>query len=200
MTLPEWIEKFGTDEACQQYLESQRWPNGFVCPRCEGTKAWTVRRSDRTAPLYECTACHYQPSVTVGSIFHRTKVALSLWFLAIFLIAIDKGGISALTLSRELGLSYPTALLMHHKIRQAMADRNAQYQLRGLVELDDAYFGGKSHGPGKRGRDTDQDPVVVGVSLNNKWHPQYVFSEALSIEKTARSPRTRTVVEQPILT
>ncbi len=102
-----------------------------------------------------------------------------MWFLAIFLIAVDKGGKSALALSRELGLRYATAWLLHHKIQWAMTDRNAQYQLGGLVELDDAYFGGVSHGAGKRGRGTDQDPVVVGVSLNAQGHPQYAFLEAV---------------------
>ena len=195
VTLPEWIKKFGTDEACQKHLESQRWPSGFVCSRCEGTKAWTVQRSDRIAPLYECAACHYQASVTVGTIFHRTKVSLSVWFLAIFLLAVDKRGISALTLSRKLGLSYPTAWLMHHKIQQAMAERNGHYQLGGIVELDDAYFGGQSHGPGKRGRGTDQDPVVVGVSLTAQGHPQYVFLETVSDlgEATVKSVLRRRV-------
>ena len=104
---------------------------------------------------------------------------LRVWFLAIFLIAVDKGGKSALALSRELGLWYATAWLLHHKIQWAMTDRNAKYQLGGLVELDDAYFGGISHGVGKRGRGTDQDPVVVGVSLNKKGHPQYAFLEVV---------------------
>lgn len=179
MTLPEWIKKFGTDEACQQYLFTQRWPEGFTCTRCQGHKYWKVQRSDRTAPLYECATCHYQASVTVGTIFHRTKVPLSVWFLAIFLMAVDKGGISALSLSRQLGVSYPTAWLMHHKIQHAMAARNGQYQIGGLVELDDAYFGGKSHGPGKRGRGTDQDPIVVGISLTSQGHPRYAFLEAV---------------------
>lgn len=104
-------------------------------------------------------------------IFHRTKVFLRVWFLAIFLIAVDRGEKSALALSRELGLRYATAWLLHHKIQWAMTDRNAKYQLGGLVEFDDAYFGGVSHGAGKRGRGTDQEPVIVGVSLNDKGHP-----------------------------
>jgi hypothetical protein len=77
-------------------------------------------------------------SVTAGTIFHRTKVPLRVWFLAIFLMAVDKGGKSALAVSRKLGLRYATAQLLHHKIQAAMADRNARYQLEGIVELDAA--------------------------------------------------------------
>ena len=99
--------------------------------------------------------------------------------VAIFLVAVDKGGKSAWALSRELGLRYDTAWLLHHKIQQAMKDRNAHYQLGGLIELDDAYFGGVSHGEGKRGRGTNQDPVIVGVSLNSPGHPQHIFMDAV---------------------
>ena len=181
MNLLSWTQKFGTDAACRQYLFDQRWPQGFVCPQpdCEGREYWKIQRSDRTDVLYQCTRCHHQVSVTAGTLFHRTKVALPVWFLAIYRVAVDKGGVSALALSRELGVSYPTAWLMHHKIQQAMAERNARYQLGGLVELDDAYFGGVSHGPG-----TGQDPVVVGVSLTEHGHPQYVFLDAVeSLQK-----------------
>ncbi len=149
-----------------------------MCPKRQGTTYWTIQRSNRTAPWYECTAGHHQSSVTAGTIFHRTKLPLRVWFLAIFLIAVDKGGKSALALSRELDLRYDAAWLMHHKIQQAMQDRNARYQLGGLVEQYDAYFGGVSHGTGKRGRGTDQDSVVIGVSLNAQDHPRYVFLQA----------------------
>ncbi|PSR20611.1 MAG: IS1595 family transposase [Sulfobacillus acidophilus] len=164
-------------------LYRQRWPNGFTCSKCQGTKCWTVHRSGRTGTLYEYSACGHQDSITAGTIFHRTKVPLRVWFVAIFLIAVHKGGTSALALSRELGLRYATAWLLHHKIPLAMTDRNAQYQLGGLVELDDAYFGGVSHGAGKRGRGTAQDSVVIGVSLNEKDHPQSVFLEAVESVK-----------------
>ncbi len=180
MTILEWQDQFPTDEACREYLFKQRWPEGFLCPQCQGQKYWTIQRSERTAPLYECTQCHHQTSVTAGTLFHRTKVALRVWFMAIFMVAVDKGGQSALTLSRELGLKYVTAWLLHHKIQQAMADRNGLYKLGGLLELDDAYFGGISHGSGKRGRGTDQDPVIVGVSLDAQGHPQHAFFEAVS--------------------
>jgi predicted RNA-binding Zn-ribbon protein involved in translation (DUF1610 family)/transposase-like protein len=179
MTIIEWQRKFSDDDACRTYLFAQRWPNGFVCPKCQGTKYWTVQRSGRHAPVYECAACGHQASVTAGTVFARTKVALQVWFWAIFFMAVDKGGKSAMALSRELGLPYMTAWLLHHKIQQAMADRNRRYKLGGLLELDDAYFGGVSHGPGKRGRGTDQDPVLVGVSLTEQGHPQHAFLEVV---------------------
>ena len=179
MTLLEWQVRFGTAEGCYAYLYAARWPEGFRCPGCAGTKAWRVQRGDRGSPLYECAACHHQASLTAGTIFHRTKVPLPVWFLALYLMAVDKGGKSALALHRELGVAYRTAWLLHHKIQHAMATRNAAYQLGGLVELDDAYFGGVSHGSGKRGRGTEQDPVVVGVSLTPQGHPQYAFLEAV---------------------
>jgi Zn ribbon nucleic-acid-binding protein len=178
MTLLEWQDRFGTEDACRESLFRQRWPDGFWCPACEGREYWTIQRSGRTAPLYECRACGHQVSVTAGTIFHRTKVPLRVWFLAIFLMAVDKGGKSALALSRELGLRYATAQLLHHKIQAAMADRNARYRLEGIVELDDAYVGGVSHGTAGRG--TKQDPVVVGVSLDGQGHPQYVFLETVA--------------------
>ena len=186
MNLLSCTQKFGTDQDCREYLFDQRWPEGFVCPQadCGGREYWKIQRANRTDVLYECTQCHHQVSLTAGTLFHRTKVALPVWFLAIYRVAVDKGGVSAVELARELGVSYPTAWLMHHKIQRAMADRNGRYQLGGLVELDDAYFGGVSHGPGKRGRGTDQDPVVVGVSLTDHGHPQYVFLEAVeSLQK-----------------
>jgi transposase-like protein len=138
-------------------------------------------------------------SVTAGTVFHKTKLPLSYWFWAIFLVANDKRGISAMTLARFLDVSYPTAWLMLKKIREAMAARNAQYQLAGLVQVDDAYFGGRSHG--KRGRGTSQDPVLVGVGIDSRGHPTSAFLEAVPDlqQETVVAALQRRVAPQGVL-
>ncbi|GHT80723.1 hypothetical protein FACS1894130_12270 [Spirochaetia bacterium] len=104
---------------------------------------------------------------------HRTHIGLLKWFWAIYLVSHDKRGVSAKRLERELEVSYPTAWTMLQKIRKAMGDCDADYQLAGMVELDDAYFGGPTEG-GKRGRGTEKTQVLVGVSLTDKGNPLYV--------------------------
>jgi hypothetical protein len=104
--------------------------------------------------VHECALCAYQCSVTAGTIFHKTRTPLSSWFWAIYRMSHDKKGISAMQLAKEIGVSYPTAWLMLHKIRKAMSDRDQHYRLSGLVEVDEGYVGGEEHGEGRRGRGT----------------------------------------------
>lgn len=183
MNLVEFTRCFAEESACEEHLIALRWKEGFHCPKCNCTEAMLVhakhrRDADNRKPLFECKQCHRQTSVTSGTIFHKTKVPLTIWFLALYLVANDKRGVSAKTLERNLGVSYPTAWLMLKKIRKAMADRNALYKLEGIVQVDEFFLGGKSHGDGKRGRGTDQDPVVIGVSLK-KGAPIHCFMEVV---------------------
>ena len=125
--------RFADDAACAAHLFEKRWPNGFVCPTCRSQKAWALETKPFT---YECTACHRQTSVTAGTIFHRSKVALTTWFQAIYAIASHSNGISALQLQAQLGLgSYKTAWLMLQKLRRAMVDPDRSL-LEDLVEVD----------------------------------------------------------------
>ncbi|OIB01454.1 hypothetical protein AK95_28950 [Paenibacillus sp. LC231] len=174
MTLKRFQEKFHSEDACREHLFQIRWTNGFFCPKCQHNAFYFLE----TRKLYQCTNCKHQASVTAGTIMHKSHTPLLTWFWAIFLVAHDKRGVSAVFLARELEISYPTAWLMLHKIRKAMGDRDAQYQLAGLVELDDAFFGAPTEG-GKRGRGTDQTPVLVGVSLNKQGAPQYVKMQVI---------------------
>ncbi|MCP5057648.1 MAG: IS1595 family transposase [bacterium] len=155
-TLVEFMEQFPDEDACRAYLEEMRWPNGFVCPRCEGTdfSSITSRR------LRQCTTCRYQVSVTAGTAFHATQTSLRKWFLAIFFLARHKQGISALQLQRDLGLgSYQTAWTMLHKLRSGLGRRTGEL-LKGAVETDETFVGGSRSG-GKRGRGAPNKSIVV---------------------------------------
>jgi len=99
--------------------------------------------------------------LTAGTVMHKTGMCLLVWFWAIYLIAHDKRGYSSLSLSKEIGVSCQTAWTMSHKIRSAVADRDADYKLAGLVKIDDAYFGGLSEGSDKSGRGSGKVPVIV---------------------------------------
>ena len=104
-TLREFQSKFATEEACQQYLATCRWPDGFVCPRCQGREYWTMKRG-----LYWCRECAYQTSVTAGTLFADSHKPLRLWFETMWYVTNQKYGVSALGLKRVLGLgSYDTA-------------------------------------------------------------------------------------------
>ena len=147
-TLIEFMELYPTEEACREALFAHRWPRGFRCPRCGHEKAWYLRGRG----LYECAGCHYQGSLTAGTVLACTRTALRKWFLAIWLLASTTKAPSAAELSRQLGVSRKTAWLVRRKIVHALARREDELVLRGIVELDEGFIGGKDKGPESRGR------------------------------------------------
>jgi transposase-like protein len=172
MSLPKFLQSFGTEANCAEAVKLARWPAGFRCPRC-GDSAHCVLGGD-SRRRYQCNACHHQSSLTAGTLFASTKLPLTTWFLAIYLISQAKTGMAALPLKRHLGVSYPTAWLMHQKIMTAMATRDTQHRLSGTIQVDDAYLGGERSG-GKPGRGSENKiPFVAAVSLNDKGRPLYV--------------------------
>ncbi len=158
ISLVEWQQHFGTEEDCLEELSKVRWPDGFICPKCgSGEYSFITSRH-----LYQCCNCHYQASLTSGTIFHSTNLPLVKWFWAIYLCASDKGGISALRLSKQIGVSWITAHRMLRKIRTVMLHRDSIHRLEHVIELDDAFVGGKR--TGKRGRGAfGKKPVLVAV-------------------------------------
>jgi transposase-like protein len=172
ISLPEFLCTFGTEEQCTQAVVAARWPVGFVCPRCDAPAHYVVSHGARK--LFQCRACKHQTSLTAGSLFEHTKLPLRTWFLALYFISQAKTGLSALALKRHLGVSYPTAWALHHKINHAMAAREACHTLCGQVQIDDAYLGGERAG-GKPGRGSENKvPFVAAVSLDSKGAPKYV--------------------------
>jgi hypothetical protein len=132
-SLTEFEQRFGDEDACAEYLAGVRWPDGFACPKCGGGKAWRLESKPWT---YECVGCGRQTSVTAGTIMHHSKLPLTTWFWAAYVMATQPSGISALQLQRELSLgSYKTAWLLCTKLRRAMAAPGRNL-LSGLVEVD----------------------------------------------------------------
>jgi len=156
----EFQRRFARDEACLEYLIQSRWPEGFACPRC-GQKEhyWKVRRR-----LFECKGCGRQTSVTAGTVMHRSKQPLHLWFWGAYLVTTHTPGMSALQFARQTGIStYETAFMILHKLRAAMV-REGRDRLEGIVEADESYVGGREAGSGGRGA-RGKAIVVAGVEV-----------------------------------
>ena len=161
ISLPQFERRFRTESACQKHLFRLRWPEGFICPNCGHKHYYELPKRH----LYQCKSCKHQTSVTAGTVMHRSRTALKKWFWAIFLLANDKRGLSALQLSKKLDVSYYVAWTMLHKIRYGMMDRDRPYELKGVIEIDDSFFGGGAGGD-KRGRGTQKTPVIIEASTN----------------------------------
>ncbi|MBU2738595.1 IS1595 family transposase [Acidithiobacillus concretivorus] len=171
LSLPDFLRRFGTEEQCATALESARWPDGFHCPQCDGIRHSVLKCGSRKT--FQCSYCRHQTSLIAGTLFQGTRLPLTIWFLAIYLISQAKTGLSALALSRQLGVSYPTAWRIHHKLMQSMLEREALYTLQGSVQADDAYLGGERSG-GKPGRGSENKvPFVAAVSVDAQEHPVY---------------------------
>ena len=159
-TLGEFDARFGSEEACRAYLFQLRWPDGFVCPRCQATTAWGTKRA-----LIVCGSCGYQASVTAGTIFEGTHKPLRMWFHAIWWVTSQKTGASALGLQRVLGLgSYYTAWTWLHKLRRAMV-RPGRDRISGGVEVDESYIGGEKSGKRDRG-EAGKALVVIAAQID----------------------------------
>ncbi len=150
-----------TDYQARQYLEKLRWPDGAVCPRCK--KREVVAVSGGRNGLYNCRPCRRQFTVTVGTIFEGSHIPLSKWVQAFHLVSCSKKGISALQLSRMLGITYKSAWHMAHRIRYVMRPPRLTPKLSQTVEVDETYVGGKQSRVNRRLSRTNKTPVVAMV-------------------------------------
>lgn len=166
LSLSDFLKDYGTEGQCFEALVKLRWPEGFECPKCGG-KAH-CRLNHRA--LFQCNACSTQTSITAGTIYHSTKLPLTKWFLAMYLMTQTKNGISQLELARQLGVSANTGAMVYHKLAHVMLERNNQKPLSASVEIDDAYWGGKKKG--KRGRGSEnKTPFLAAVEKNSAGQP-----------------------------
>ena len=142
LSLSSFLAGYVTDEACAEALFRMRWPSGFTCPGCSGRSCRSFVRGHQR--LYQCNSCGRQSSVLAGTILTKTKVPLSKWFLALYLLTQTKTNLAALELMRHLGVAYNTAWQMKHKLMEVMISGETDTKLRGFVQIDDAYL--VSHG------------------------------------------------------
>ncbi len=137
LSLPEFLKQYGTEEQCHQPLFRWRWPKDFACPTCRHSAHCALK----CRLLFRCNHCHTQKtSLASGTIFASTKLPIATWFLGIYLVTLPKTSISALSLSRALGVASNTALLMKDKLRQVMELCGNSKPLDGFVQIDDSYW------------------------------------------------------------
>jgi transposase-like protein len=164
LSMVEFMTQYGSEAKCYRALYRARWPKGFRCPACANRSRSRFRRQGRV--YYQCCACRHQTTLLSGTVFEGTKLPLTTWFIALYLLTSTKTNLSALELKRHLGVRYRTAWRLKHKIMQAMTEREETRQLTGFVQLDDAYLGGERNG-GKAGRGSEnKQPFVIAVSIS----------------------------------
>jgi hypothetical protein len=186
-------EAYGSEEQCRAVVEKLRWPAGFVCPICGGCGGeWLSTR-----PKIQCRTRRHRVSLTAGTILHATKLPLTTWFLAMWLIASAKNGTSSVELGRRLGIKRTNAWAMRQKIMAVMARREDGERLDGRVEMGDVYLGG--HRPGKRGRGAaGKQPVVAAASTSDDRRPRKI--KLLPVKGFRKKEVERLMTEHPTST
>lgn len=196
-------EVFNDEDKARDLLESLRWRDGVRCPHCEGVRAYKIVAKSETSKtrkgLWKCADCRKQFTVTVGTIFEGTRIPLGKWLMAIHLICGAKKGISTLQLMRHLWgdsnkaktpsgqwkkTHYKTAWFMAHRIRYAMSQEPLAGKLKGVVEVDESYIGGKSRNmhakqrakslEGKKGGSTGKAPVITLVERAGRVKTRHI--------------------------
>ncbi|HLL89458.1 MAG TPA: IS1595 family transposase [Tepidisphaeraceae bacterium] len=169
-----------TEAQARDYFESRRWPHGPVCPHCGGVKVTRLPATGKARPgTIQCNDCRQQFTVTVGTVMEDTHLPLAKWAMAFHLMCSSKKGVSALQLQRNLGLgSYRTAWHLSHRIREAMRCEPAASKLKGQVQADETYVGGKPRyrnaDPKRTGRGTTKTPVFLVVETDGNAHARPV--------------------------
>jgi len=160
LSLPEFAEKFSTERQCQEDLFERRFGAGgekFVCPKCGHKHGSTFWRGERK--IMKCSKCRYQMSAIVGTVMEGTKTKLRKWYFALYLMTIDKRGISSKQLERELRVTYKTAWYIHKRIREAMDQAEGKYKLEGFVAVDEGFFTGREEPETVDSREKQAKPV-----------------------------------------
>lgn len=207
-SIVEVYRRWPTRDDCVGHLERVRWGDKPLCPYCGAERVSRNRDASReaTASRWKCQRCLKSFSVTVGTIFHNTHVDLQKWFLLISLMLAAKKGLSAMQAARDLEMRRPTVWSMMHRVRRALADDGKL--LAGIVEMDEAYVGGKPRKanrrdddpPAPRGRGTRKTPVVGAVERGGRIKMAAVTKFDLAAERLEAFVRSMIDTRRTVLT
>jgi transposase-like protein len=176
---------FSDEAKARAWLESQVWPDGPTCPHCGSDSVTVLHGKAHRAGLHQCNDCRQQFTVTVGTVFERSKIPLTKWLMAVYLMSASKKGISTKQMSRKLALPYKTAWFMTHRIREAMREGKMPGALGGqnkVVEVDETYVGGKAKNTKRGAPVPKKEPVIALVEREGRvrsFHVPSVNGETL---------------------
>jgi len=176
----EWIRLNNESVKARELLESMLWPDGPVCPHCKNHKEKTITKlqpkegSKTRKGLYACGACRKQFTVTIGTVLEDSHIPISKWLMAFFILSSSKKSISALQLSRMLKLSYKAAWFMAHRIRFGVSQEMPLYRLlKGVVEVDETFVGGKND---RKHKMSSKTPVMALIEQDGQMRTRVVSS------------------------
>lgn len=168
---------YNDEDAAREHLEGQLWPNGPVCPHCGSVEATAMKGKAHRKGLYQCKACREQFSVTVGTVFERSKIKLHKWVLAAHLMGASKKGVSSKQIERMLGVTYKTAWFMTMRLREAMRAETPEGGLGGenkVIEADETFVGGKKKNVHKGKPEPKKHAVVALVERDGEMRASHV--------------------------
>src|SRR5437763_1706141 len=168
--------EFHDAEKAREWLESELWPDGPVCPHCGTINQATLLKGKTTRPgLYQCNACREPFTVTVGTLYERSHIPLTKWLMATHLMMASKKGVSSLQLHRMLGIGKKSAWFMAHRIRESLRPTKPEPTLGGqnkVVEVDETYVGGRA--ANRKNHIPPKEPVVALVEREGRVRSHHV--------------------------
>jgi hypothetical protein len=172
LKMTDFLAQFGTEQKCEAELERIRFHHGFKCLKCAHNECYVYYHG--TNKTFRCKKCNIETILKSGTIFQGSKLPFFIWFYAIYLLTQSKNNVSALELTRTLGICYRSAWRLKHKLTKVMTEREDKRILSGRIEVDDAYLGGEHRG-GKVGRGSENKvPFVAAVQTTADGRPEYV--------------------------